>query len=406
MTVFRYRALTVEGGREDGEITAATQQQALVMLGQRRLSVFDIALSDGTGGTVKSGLASFGRQPNVKWRASFYRQLAVLLAAGIPLDRALHTITSQSTRAWETNLLNSIGKGISEGRSLSTVLQTCSERFARFEIGILAVGETSGSVTPVLQELASTMEKQAEIRSKVSSALVYPAFLMALAPLSLVLISSALVPNIAPLFEATSAPMPFMLRAMVAFHATVTGSPIVSAVSAVAAISFIAWVATRTSVQNWTRLQVRRMPFIGHITSTMESSRLCRLLATLLRNGAPLQTALTTLETTSPASAVQQSLQRVRRAVSSGQKLSVAFAMENVLARGTTEMIAIGEETNQLGAMLSYAALSQELESAALIDRLMTLLVPLLTVLMGLLVGGIMLSVMQAILSINQLATQ
>ena len=69
-------------------------------------------------------------------------------------------------------------------------------------------------------------------------------------------------------------------------------------------------------------------------------------------------------------------------------------------------MIAIGEETNQLGTMLSYAALSQELESAALIDRLMTLLVPLLTVLMGLLVGGIMLSVMQAILSINQLATQ
>ncbi len=406
MTTFRYQALTAGGGREEGEITAASQQQALAILGQRRLSVFDIAQSDGTADTVKGGRASFGRQPTVKWRASFYRQLAVLLAAGIPLDRALHTITSQSTKAWETYLLNSIGKGISEGRSLSTVLEACSDRFARFETGILTVGETSGSITPILQELASTMEKQAEIRNKVSSALVYPAFLMALAPLSLVLISSVLVPNIAPLFAATSAPMPFMLRAMVAVHGTVTGSPIASALSAVAVVSFIAWAATRSAVQNGMRLQVRRLPFIGHITSTMESSRLCRLLATLLRNGAPLQTALVTLETTSPALHMQQALQRVQRAVSSGQKLSVAFAKETVLAKGTTEMIAIGEETNQLGAMLSYAALSQELESAALIDRLMTLLVPVLTVLMGLLVGGIMLSVMQAILSINQLATQ
>jgi general secretion pathway protein F len=406
MTVFRYQALTAAGGREDGEITASTQQQALVILGQRRLSVFDIAQSGGTSNTAGRGQRSFGRQPNVKWRATFYRQLAVLLAAGIPLDRALHTITSQSTKAWEVSLLNNIGKGISEGRSLSTVLQAYSECFARFETGILAVGETSGSITPVLQDLASTMEKQAEIRSKVSSALVYPAFLMALAPLSLVLISSVLVPNIAPLFEATSAPMPFMLRAMVAAHGTVTSSPIASAVSAVAAVCFIAWAATRPAVQNRMRLQVRKLPFIGHITSTMESSRLCRLLATLLRNGAPLQTALVTLETTSPALHVQQALQRVRRAVSSGQKLSVAFTKEAVLAKGTTEMIAIGEETNQLGAMLGYAALSQELESAALIDRLMTLLVPLLTVLMGLLVGGIMLSVMQAILSINQLATQ
>jgi general secretion pathway protein F len=406
MTVFHYQALTAAGGREDGEIAASTQQQALAILGQRRLSVFDIMQSDGMNDTASRGQRSIGRQPNVKWRASFYRQLSVLLAAGIPLDRALHTIAGQATKTWEASLLNIIGKGISEGRSLSTVLQACSERFARFETGILAVGETSGSIIPVLQELASTMEKQAEIRSKVSSALVYPAFLMALAPLSLVLISSVLVPNIAPLFEATSAPMPFMLRAMVAAHGTVTSSPIASAVSAVAAVCFIAWAATRPEVQNWMRLQVRKLPFIGHITSTMESSRLCRLLATLLRNGAPLQTALVTLETTSSAFHVQQALQRVRRGVSSGQKLSVSFAKEKVLAKGTTEMIAIGEETNQLGAMLSYAALSQELESAALIDRLMTLLVPLLTVMMGLLVGGIMFSVMQAILSINELATQ
>jgi general secretion pathway protein F len=406
MMLFRYQALTKGSLREDGQIEASSAQHAMSLLSQRQLSVFDISLVSGTSKLSTPFLTRMERRPAVAWRAGFYRQLSVLLEAGIPLDRALSTLKQQARRPWEITLLDRIGTAIAEGRTLSTVLMSVSGRFETFETGMLAVGETGGSIAPVLQDLALTMERQLNIETKVTSALTYPAFLMALAPLSLVLIASVLVPNIAPLFEATSAPMPFMLRAMVAAHGVVSGNPVTSAFGVLAVLFFVFWVGSRRTVQDWAKARFRSLPFIGRIVVASESSRLCRLLATLLRNGAPLQVALATLENTTSNANTRAALQRIQRAVSSGKKLSFAFTAETLLSKGTPEMIAIGEETNQLESMLSFAAASQEQESAALIERLMTLLVPLITVLMGLLVGGIMLSVMQAILSINQLAAQ
>jgi general secretion pathway protein F len=406
MTLFRYQALTPSSLREDGEIEASSIQHAISLLNHRNLSVFDISSEVSTSKFSQSFLSRIQRRHDLAWRASFYRRLSVLLEAGIPLDRALRTLHQQAKRPWEVKLFDSIGKAIAEGRAFSVVLTSVSDSFETFETGMLAIGETGGSISPVLHDLAETMERQSDIKSRVTSALVYPAFLMALAPLSLLLIASVLVPNIAPLFEATSAPMPFMLRAMVVVHDVITGRPVASIIYVMVAIGLMVWLASRRAFRKWAKGQFRKLPYIRHIAATSESSRLCRLLTTLLRNGAPLQVALKTLEKASSNENSKSALRRIHQAVSAGIKLSVAFAAETVLSKGTPEMIAIGEETNQLESMLTYVATSQERESAALIERLMTLLVPLLTVLMGLLVGGIMLSVMQAILSINQLATQ
>ncbi len=406
MNVFRYRALTIEGSKADGEIEAQSEGHAMAALAQKRLAVFEIRPVSETGERGFARRTGFMSNPNFSWRAGFYRQLAVLIGAGVPLDRALRSLERQAGKPWESKLYAAMVKGIAEGKRLSVVLQSVSDRFEGLESGILAVGETTGSIRPALYDLAVTMERQAEMRSKITSALVYPAFLMALAPVSLILISSIFVPNIAPLFEGTSAPMPFMLRAMVMGHEVVSASPVAVSLSCLLLLLTTVWVVQKPALRNLGLQQFARLPFIGLIVKTTESSRLCRLLATLLENGAPLQVALATLEDTTPKAHVKTALMRVHAAVASGRKLSVAFADETILVRGTPELIAIGEETNQLASMLSHAALSQEQDSMALIDRLMTLLVPLLTVLMGLMVGGIMLSVMQAILSINQLATQ
>jgi general secretion pathway protein F len=406
MSAYFYRALTSEGTHADGQIEAQSERHAMTLLLQKRLSVFEIkSVSEGRAAAspIRSVLSS---NPGISWRAGFYRQLAMLIGAGVPLDRALDSLQRRSGKDWESKLYAALVKGISEGKPLSAVLRSTSDRFAGFESGILAVGETTGSIKPVLLDLATTMERQAEMRSKITSALVYPAFLMALAPISLILISSILVPNIAPLFDATSAPMPFMLRAMVAAHGMISSSPVMVGLSCTLLLLLVFWIVRKPATRNLVQAQLSKLPFIGLIAKTTESSRICRLLATLLENGAPLQTALATLEETTSKSHVKAALRRVQAAVSSGRKLSSAFADESILVKGTPELVAVGEETNQLATMLSHAALSQEQDSLASIDRLMTLLVPLLTVLMGLMVGGIMLSVMQAILSINQLATQ
>ncbi len=406
MTVYRYQALRDDGSQFVGRMEAQSLQHVLGALAREKLTVFDIAEDHGGFRTAFWPLNFFRWLPKTDWRAAFYRQLAVLLHAGISLDRALQTLAGQADKQAQKQLLGAIAERISAGQPLSAALKAASLRFENFETSMLMVGETTGSVLPNLNDLADTMERRGDIKSKITSALVYPVFLLALVPLSLILISTILVPNIAPLFESSSAPMPLMLRAMVAMHGLVASSPIATAMAFTLVAALLIWLGSRAATQNLLAFLAGKLPFFNQLQLASQSFQLCRLLGALLRSGAPLQVALSNIEATTTRPATKQALQRVREAVSAGQRLSLAFASEAILVRGTPEMISIGEETNQLPTMLTYAANAQEREYLALIDRLMTLLVPLLTVLMGVMVGGVMLSVMQAILSINQLATQ
>lgn len=402
MVEYSYKAVSTDSLIVYGRIEAATSQAAVGFLVKRQLSVFEIKEYSGSVENKPWFLGGVETAPSVAWRADFYRNLSVLVDAGIPLDRALKSLEVQAQKPSHAKLLSKITRGITEGHSLSSVLKSTVDRF---ETGMIAVGEKTGSISSVLMNLAETLERRAEIRSRIASALVYPSVLMVMAPLSLVIITSILVPNIAPLFEATGSPMPFMLRTMVAAYALATENTLQVVAACIVIFAMVAWVCTRHSFHAWFGRQLKLLPFAGKISTSTDSAKICGLLAAMLKSGAPLQVALKTLESAvSPRH--KDALIRVGQAVSSGQKLSTALAAEKILAKGTTQMIAIGEETNQLESILSHAAKSQERESMEMIDRLMTLLVPLLTVLMGLMVGGIMLSVMQSILSINQLATQ
>lgn len=405
MAEFHYQALSTNSRIVKGRIEAASTREAVALLTRQQLSVFDIKEFSALAETRSRFLPRIKADADAAWRASFYRNLSVLAEAGVPLDRALKSLEGQAQKPRQAKLLGAIARGITEGRPLSSVLKSTSYQFSDLETGMLAVGEATGSFTTVLKDLAETMQQRVETRGKIASALIYPGVLMVLAPLSLIMISSVLVPNIAPLFEATGSPMPLMLRAMVAMYRLAAEDTLQVATAGLGIAALTTWLCTRGEFHAWFGRQLRWLPFIGKISGIAESAKICGLLAALLKSGAPLQLALKTLETAvSPRQ--REALSRVSQAVSTGQKLSTAFAGEKILAMGTSQMIAIGEETNQLESMLSHAAKSQERESMEMIERLMTLLVPLLTVLMGLVIGGIMLSVMQSILSINQLATQ
>ena len=405
MAEFHYQALSTNSRIVKGRIEAASTRDAVSLLTRQQLSVFDIKEFSGLAETRSRFLPRIKAGPGAAWRASFYRNLSVLAEAGVPLDRALKSLECQAQKPRQAKLLGAIARGIAEGRPLSGVLKSTSDHFSDLETGMLAVGEATGSFATVLKDLAENMEQRVETRGRIASALIYPGVLMVLAPLSLIMISSVLVPNIATLFEATGSPMPFMLRAMVAMYRLAAEDTLQVATAGIGIAALTTWLCTTGAFHAWFGRQLKWLPFIGKISGISESAKICGLLAALLKSGAPLQLALKTLEAAvSPRQ--REALSRVRQAVSTGQKLSTAFAGEKILAMGTSQMIAIGEETNQLESMLLHAAKSQERESMEMIERLMTLLVPLLTVLMGLVVGGIMLSVMQSILSINQLATQ
>jgi general secretion pathway protein F len=149
-----------------------------------------------------------------------------------------------------------------------------------------------------------------------------------------------------------------------------------------------------------------KLPVLNRIRNASDSIRLCRALGLVLRGGAPMQNALSTAVEITPNNNRKILLEKVRSSVAGGQKLAAALKAEKLLDPSYLQMIAVGEETNKLDTMLLYIANSESRKLSSFIERLMTLLTPVLTILMGIMVGGIVMSVMRAILSINELAAK
>jgi general secretion pathway protein F len=405
MTQFSYEAYGQNGKIQQGSIEAESLPLALSALKDRGLSPFRTDVSSDT--KPKPIGLSFGHSKlGLNIRVQSIRQLATLLNAGITVDRAFDILASQTkNRLDKSTILKSQG-AVSAGQSLSSALNVPSWGFKPGELGLLQAAEKSGSMVASLEDLAEYLEKQQELRSKLTSALVYPAFLLALVPIALTVIALVLVPNIAPLFEETGAEMPLMLQAMVGTTQFITNNTVVILIGVVLSMMTVLLAFNSPSLRAATTERLFKLPVLSRIRNASDSIRLCRALGLVLRGGSPMQNALATAVEITPNTKRKMSLEKVRSSVAGGQKLGAALKAEKLLDPSYLQMIAIGEETNKLDTMLLYIANTESRKLSSFIERLMTLLTPVLTILMGIMVGGIVMSVMRAILSINELATK
>jgi general secretion pathway protein F len=405
MTKFNYEAYELNGQVQRGLIEAESLPLALSALRDRGLNPFRTDVSSGTEPT-STGL-NFGQNKlGLTIRVQSIRQLATLLNAGITVDRAFEILASQTKNRQNKSTILKSQSAVSAGQSLSSALNVPTWGFKPGELGLLQAAEKSGSMVTSLEDLAEYLETQQVLRSKLVSALVYPAFLLALVPVALIVIALVLVPNIAPLFEETGAEMPLMLQMMVGTTQFVTNNTTMIFIGAVFSLIALLLTFNSPALRAATMERLFKLPVLNRIRNASDSIRLCRALGLVLRGGAPMQNALSTAVEITPNNNRKILLEKVRSSVAGGQKLAAALKTEKLLDPSYLQMIAVGEETNKLDTMLLYIANSESRKLASFIERLMTLLTPVLTILMGIMVGGIVMSVMRAILSINELATK
>jgi general secretion pathway protein F len=402
-----FRAIDQTGKLQEGMIEAATMEAALLELNGRNLQVFAAkpASAQQTGKTSNDVLRVLtGGGPSLDWRMQFYRQLAIMLNAGVTIDRALRVIASRAQKPWENSLFANLGRGVSAGQTLSHTIAKYVFTAGPDEVGLIKAAEKSASLAQALSQLSSMLQRRQDIRSRIFSALVYPAFLLFLAPVALIIVATVLVPNIAPLFEATGADMPWSLRAMISAGQSWQDHKIFWVALLVLIVAGIVIITRSPSLRASAFQLFGKLPLLRSLRRKAFDAKFCRPLGSLLKNGAPLQSALAAVEETLSSNRDRSKIASVRTGVSSGARFSTALANEKLLDGAALQMVVVGEETNQLDTMLLHVADAAEKELQQGIDRLMTLLVPVLTIAIGLLIGGIMMSVMRAILAINQLA--
>jgi general secretion pathway protein F len=404
MPIFHYRAYSGSGDLVEGDIEAPSGEAAEDALFRRGLTPFETQAAEPAAAIARR--AFFKSGPNAAQIASFTREFATLEQADVPLDQSLRILAAQSPAAPLRALAQEILTRIVEGASLSDALSSRPDLFAPDYVNVVREGEAVGRVGPALADLAEMLERRLELKARIQSALIYPALLMTLAVISTGVVLGTLVPSVAPIFADNGKDMPPGLQFILDMEAN--AGVVAFALSAVAAsvALFNRLALGRPPGGSATPRFYLRLPVIGALLSQFAALRFSRTLGAMLKAGVPLLQGLESARAAVSDSFFNHELAGVIEAVRGGSNLSSALSGVPHLPPAATQMIAIGEETAQLGEMLLRVAAMFERQTQRSIERAMGLLTPALTIAIAAVVGGLIMTVMDAVLSINDLAAK
>jgi general secretion pathway protein F len=406
MPMFQYSAYGTRGEFVTGSIDAASESAASELVWAQGLTPFKMRPLGQTEKRWWQRELFSGRASSAADLTAFTREFATLTAADIPLDDALRILCDQAVSTNMRRIASDLRADVMNGATLSDAMLKQSHLFPADYVSVVRAGEIGGTVDEVFQELAALLERRMELSARVRSALVYPALFVCLAVISLTVIIGALVPSIASIFADSGRPMP----AAIGFVLMVQSRWLEISLTGVIAISLTVWVGLSALRRPSVRLTLDRLllntPVINSFILQRETARFARTLGTLLRAGVPLLQASTSARAVMRNGHVSHQIDHVVDAIREGTALHRALQIHSALPPIALRMISIGEEAGKLDRMLMRVAAMFEQQTQRTVDRFMTILTPFLTVVMAGLVGGLIMTVIDAIMSMNELAFQ
>ncbi len=414
MPMFHYRAVTGAGELKQGRMSAPDKQAIVYHLQGEHL----IPLEVGEVGVTGDGAVSAPSSPVVKlqlpWRGlqktlgskyitAFTQQLAALLSSGIALDRCLDIMKNISVDMNARALIDDIQVAVRGGSPLSQALQQRPELFDRFYISVIKASELTGELTQGLQDLSAYLERARQLRDRVISAVIYPSILVVVTLLSLVLILVYVVPQFAEMFDEMGAALPTSTRIVLAIADFVRDYGALLCLLLIGSV----YLARRQLQQEEYRLRWHhlclRLPLFGSLLQKLDTARFSHSLSTLLKGGLPLLQALPLARDVMSNQVLLEAVTAASERLREGEGLADPLIDSNVFPDLALQMIKVGEESGELEAMLLRVSRVYEQEVNVAVQRLLTVLEPLLIVGLGVVIGAIIMSILAAIMGINQL---
>lgn len=409
MPLYSYKAVSPAGEIATGECDAANEAEIVDRLRDQGMLPMQISRS--------SGQASVGpRSAQGPKRRLFEskkvtrdqlmamtRELATLLRAGLPLDRALETLIGLAATPPAAALLQGIRDDVRGGKALSQALDARRDVFDRFYVNIVRAGEAGGALGTVLQRLADTMERNKELRESVKSALIYPTILIGVAVVSVVVLLIFVVPQFQQTFSQAGKALP-LPTAVVIF----IGTFMRHWWWAVAALVVLGAIAIRQrlgkpAVRKRFDARILGLPLVGDLIAKVEVARFARTLATLLGNGVTLLSGLSIVKETLGNTVMADALDGVIARLREGKGFGRPLAETGLYPRLATQMILVGEESGRLEEMLNRIADVYDREVQIAIKRFLAVLEPALILSLAVLIGGIVFSILLGVMGMSEL---
>ena len=402
MPLFEYKAVSPSGETVRGTMEAVSEDLVIAKLQEGG----NIPLSTnaaGEGGFRLDSLSLKRRGMNAREVGQFTQQLSTLLGAGLPLDRSLQVLLELSENDRIKQTVTAIRDQVREGGSLSEALDAQHGSFSRLFINMVRAGEIGGSLDKTLDRLADYLERSKDLKDSVVSAMIYPIMLMILAGGSLILLLTYVIPQFTPIFEELGGDLPLITKIVLA-----AGGVLQNFWWGLIGLTVIGIVMFRRMLANpeqrlkWDT-RVLGMRWVGDLVAKMEIARLSRTLGTLLTNGVPLLSGLSIARNVMTNSLLRQTVENTTLEVKTGGGLAHNLAESGHFPKLALQMVSVGEETGQLDVMLLKVADTYDKEVRITIDRLLAIFTPVITLLMAVMIGTIVMSVLMAIMGINEL---
>lgn len=390
MPLFQYRARNAQGQLVDGEIETDTERTANAKLAGQGLIPLEIKLKKkkGEGGGI---FARFQRVP-LKSQAIFFRQFSTMINAGLSLVRSLDILTQQTEDKKLKTIATQVKQTVQDGATLEQALQQHPQTFNQLSVSLVRAGETGGVLDEVLERLATFLEKDQQLRSKVRSAMTYPAIVFVMAIGIVLFLVTFVLPTFISMFEGLDLQLPTPTKVLLVLSKIIRGYWYIVIIALIGAyIAFSRYLGTEMGKRQYDRF-ILKMPVFGQLNQKVAISRFSRTLGTLLNSGVPVLHAMEVVAQAAANTVVTSAVMKARASIREGESIADPLGQSGIFPPMVTQMIAVGEETGNLSGMLQKISDFYDLEVETTLSALTSLLEPLLMVGMGGIVGFIVIS--------------
>ncbi len=388
MPVYTYRGTNRAGGAVTGEMMAANKTELQNLLKRQHITATKMSEKG-----REINLPTFGSGVKSKELAIFTRQFSVMIDAGLPLVQCLEILASQQENKTFQKVLTNTRASVEGGTTLSAAMKQSPKVFDPLYTNMVEAGETGGILDTILQRLSSYIEKNVKLQRAVKSALVYPVGVLSVAAFVIILLLWKVVPIFATLFAGLGVSLPLPTRIVMGLSNLIGSWFGLIALVGVGAVLFAlkAWYGTRGGRMALDTV-ILKLPVIGILMRKIAVARFTRTLGTLISSGVPILEGLDITAKTAGNAVVEQALTKVRKSLEEGKSLTEPLKDSQVFPGMVTQMIAVGEQTGAMDAMLQKIADFYEEEVDAAVKDLLTALEPVMIVFLGVVVGGVVIS--------------
>ncbi len=400
MSIFSYRAVSVQGSTSTGEIEADTRELALAALRRKGLSPLDLRPINRSANSVRVRLDSKSRSAITKTIG----ELAVLITAGLQLDRALGLAIENIEHTGVRSAFVSILALVKEGKPLSRAMAENAALFAPMAIAMTEAGEADGKLGDALERLSNTLTQADDLRTLIGTSMIYPVILTGIAIGVILMMLLFVVPQFESLFASSGDRLPAASRMVMRASQSLRAHGV---------ILFIILLIGIFLLRQWLRMpgmQVARdrfllgLPQIGMLIRYADTARFSRTLGVLITGGVPLPNALAMAQRAISNRVIGDAVAKISSGVKEGEGLTGPLAAAGIFPKLALGFFRTGEETSQLGPMLEKLADVLDRDIKVRLQRLIGLLTPAITVILGIGVATIIAAIMAAILGFNDLA--